>query len=251
MDNLVHLATYLADQARAVSRAHFRTPLPVDLKPDQTPVTKADKEVEALLRRIIETERPLDGIVGEEEGEKPSRNGYTWVLDPIDGTKSFTIGRPTFATLIALCHNDEPVIGVIDQPIASERWIGAKGCPTTFNGSLVSTRACADLKQAIAATGTAAQIGQTRHDKIAAATRYMVYQGDAYFYGLLSNGFIDLIVEDHMGLYDFLALAPVINGAGGMVTDWNGSPLTLKSGKTVIAAGDARIHQKAIELIRD
>ena len=134
------LAKRLADEAGEIARKYFRTPFEVISKDDDSPVTIADREIEARMREILEDERPQDGIYGEEHGIKQSESGLTWVLDPIDGTKSFVIGRPTFGTLIALCDDGKPKLGVIDQPITKERWIGFDG-QTTFNGERVKTAA--------------------------------------------------------------------------------------------------------------
>src|SRR5262245_14477992 len=139
MKEFVQLANRLADAGGDIIRSHFRQPFEVISKADESPVTVADRNVEARIREIIEKERPEDGIYGEEFGIKESKNGLTWVLDPIDGTKSFVIGRPTFGTLIALCENDVPKLGVIDQAIVKERWVGVSGEQTLFNGKAVKT----------------------------------------------------------------------------------------------------------------
>jgi inositol-phosphate phosphatase/L-galactose 1-phosphate phosphatase/histidinol-phosphatase len=124
MQELLLLANHLADEAGSVITRYYRTDFAVDRKSDETPVTVADRGAEEAMRRVIEEHRPEDGILGEEFGIKESRNGYTWVLDPIDGTKSFVAGRPTFGTLIALCKDDVPILGIINQPVLGERWIG-------------------------------------------------------------------------------------------------------------------------------
>lgn len=249
MDDLVRLASLMADEAGLIARRYFRTQLDIDTKSDQSPVTQADREIELRLRELVAEHRPDDGVIGEEFGATPSKSGLTWVFDPIDGTKSFTIGRPTFGTLIGLCEGDSPILGVIDQPISKERWLGAKGRPTTFNGTQVQTRACETLKHAVTGTGSASQIGAARCEALDKASRFIVYQGDCYFYGLMANGAIDLLVEDHLGIYDFIALVPVIEGAGGKITDWQGDPLTLKSGASLAASGDPALHDKLLEII--
>jgi fructose-1,6-bisphosphatase/inositol monophosphatase family enzyme len=138
---------------------------------------------------------------------------------------------------------------VIDQPILKERWLGALGNVTTFNGKEVDARACKSLKDAIAGTGSASQIGAARCQALESATRYMVYQGDCYFYGLMANGAIDVLVEDHLGIYDFIALAPIVEGAGGVITDWSGEALTLNSGPTLAASVDPRLHDSLLAMI--
>lgn len=249
MDDVAAFATHLADEAGVIARQYFRTGIAIDTKSDDTPVTRADREIEARLRALVAEHRPQDGIVGEEYGNQPSKSGYTWVFDPIDGTKSFTIGRPTFGTLIGLCKDDVPILGVIDQPILKERWLGVHGQPTTFNGTAVKTRACATLKDAIIGTGSAAQIGAAECLRLEAAARFMAYHGDCYFYGLIANGWMDCAVENHLGVYDYIALVPVIEGAGGKITDWQGQPLTLNSGESLAASGDPALHQRLLDTI--
>ncbi len=244
-----HLANHLADESARITREYFGTPIDIITKADETPVTIADRTIEKALRDILDRERPDDGIIGEEFGTKDGRSGYTWVLDPIDGTKSFTIGRPTFGTLIGLCYDETPIMGLINQPILNQRWIGQSGQPTTYNEAPVSCRPCPTLKDAIFGVGTCTQIGRDRFDRIAAATRYPVFQGDCYFYGLMANGFLDLIVENKLGVYDFVALVPIITGAGGVITDWSGRPKTLHGDPTLIAAGNKDIHREALALL--
>ena len=250
MTDLAAFANLLADEAGVIARRYFRSNLAVDTKDDETPVTKADREIEQRLRALVTEHRPEDGIVGEEFASRESKTGLTWVFDPIDGTKSFTIGRPTFGTLIGLCEGDAPILGVIDQPISNERWLGVKGQPTRFNGSPVKARPCAVLKDAVIGTGSASQIGADECLRLEDAARYMVYHGDCYFYGLIANGWMDAAVEAKLGVYDYIALAPVIEGAGGKITDWQGLPLTLNSADTCVAAGDPKLHQHLIELLR-
>ncbi len=246
------LATRLADEAGHIARKYFGTPMNIISKGDETPVTIADRSIEQKLRDIIAKERPDDGILGEEFGAVESKSGYTWVIDPIDGTKSFTIGRPTFGTLIGLCYKDKPILGIIDQPILNHRWVGQAGQKTTFNGKSVSCRPCPTPKDAIFGTGSATQISHNdpdRFNRIESATRYTVFQGDCYFYGLMANGFIDVIVEDCLGIYDFIALVPIIEGAGGIITDWTGHPKTIHGDSTIIAAGSKNIHGDILKLI--
>ncbi len=235
-----------------ISRHYFGQKLDIITKSDDSPVTVADRAIEMRLRELVKQERSDDGILGEEYGSKDTKSGYTWVFDPIDGTKSFTIGRPTFGNLIGLCYEEKPILGIINHPILNQRWVGLTGEQTTLNGAPVSCRPCPSLKDAIFGTGSATQISHddpARLSRIEAATRYSVFQGDCYFYGLLANGKMDAIVEDHLGIYDFIALVPVIEGAGGIITDWVGNPKTLHGDKTVIAAGSTNIHRDIVALL--
>lgn len=249
ISSLLPLANTLADEAGSVIRKHYRTTFDVDHKNDESPVTVADRGVEARLREILEEQRPEDGILGEEYGPKESLNGLTWVIDPIDGTKSFVIGRPTFGTLIALCKDGLPILGLIDQPILKERWIGAEGMATTFNGALIKTRNCPSLKQARIASTSPSQlpnVWQPLHDN----SSFMIWGGDCYSYGLLANGWLDAVVEDLLAPYDFLALPPIVKGAGGWMGDWDGNPLTLGSNGKTLAVGDAGLKDEILGLLK-
>lgn len=245
--DLATLSLRLADAAGAVARRYYRTPVAVDAKADESPVTIADREVEAAIRAILGAERPGDGILGEEHGSQGLDADWVWVIDPIDGTKSFITGRPLFTTLIALLHRGVPVLGVIDQPIIGDRWLGVSGQGTTFNGKQVRTRPCGGLAEAtLAATMPFPQPGFAR---VLEKTRYQVWGGDAFAFGMLAAGFLDVMVEAGLQPYDWAALAPVIQGAGGIITDWQGQPLRLGTSGDVVAAGDARVHAEALSLV--
>ena len=243
-------AKELADIAGDIIRGYFRADFDTESKGDESPVTQADREAEAAMRARIESAFPADGIVGEEYGTVRADAERIWVLDPIDGTVSFMAGRPIFGTLIAQLRSGFPVLGVIDQPIARERWAGAIGAPTRFlrNGGRdedrpARTRRCRELKDAVLATTSPNLFSHEeghRFMALAAQTAHsrMVYGGDCYNYGLLASGHIDLVVESGLKLHDFAALVPLVEGAGGMMCDWNGDPLTADSEGHVIALGD-------------
>lgn len=250
--DFLSLSNRLADEAGKIAHQYFGQKIDIITKSDETPVTIADRSIEQRMRELIEFFRPDDAILGEEFGKKDGKSGYTWVLDPIDGTKSFTIGRPTFGNLIGLCLEEKPILGIINHPILNQRWVGQSGQKTTYNGTPVSCRPCPNLEQAIFGTGSASQICRddpTRLSRIENSTRYSVFQGDCHFYGLMANGFIDVIVEDYLGIYDFIALVPVIEGAGGIITDWKGNLKTLNGDATILASGSANIHQDILKLI--
>jgi len=250
----VALAGALADAAGAVVRRYFRTRVAVEGKADKSPVTVADRDAEAAMRDLIAANHPDHGIVGEEHGAVRPDAEYVWVLDPIDGTKSFISGVPLFGTLIALLRDGVPVLGVIDQPILRERWLGARGRPTTLNGVPVATRACEDLRAAtLFATSPDMFRGADAQAfaRLAAAVGLVRHGADCYAAGLLASGFIDLIVEATLKPYDYCALAPVIEGAGGIITDWSGAKLGLGSDGRIAAAGDARAHGRALEMLSE
>ncbi|RAU21748.1 histidinol-phosphatase [Paramagnetospirillum kuznetsovii] len=248
----VALAERLADAARPVVRKYFRTPVAVDDKSDASPVTIADREVEAAMRAILAAEAPDHGILGEEHGRTNCEAEWVWVLDPIDGTAAFITGKPSFGTLIALAHNGVPVLGIIDQAFTDERWMGVAGRPTTLNGQPAKVRACPDLAHAYAFT-TAPELfcAQTRPawDRVAGKVKRVRYGCDCYAYALAASGFVDLVVEAGLKPYDYCALVPVVEGAGGVMTDWAGKPLTIASDGRVCAAGDSRVHAEALRVL--
>lgn len=249
----VPFANVLADVAKVISCKYFRQKFDVELKVDASPVTIADREVEAAMRELILAKFPDHGIYGEEYGASGSSNKYVWVIDPIDGTKSFISGVPLFGTLIALLENGSPVLGVIDMPILGERWIGGRGMPTLFNGNPVITSSCSRLHDAVAFS-TSPHMFKGKEEKVAsaltAAVRLRRYGGDCYMFGLLSSGFVDVVLEAGLKPYDFLALAPIVEGAGGKITDWDGNPLVLSSDGKVLATANKDIHQETIQLIK-
>lgn len=235
------LAHRLADAAGEAIRPFFRARFDIEVKGDLSPVTQADRAAEAAMRAILEQERPHDGIIGEEYGSVREDAARVWILDPIDGTRSFIAGRPIFGTLVAMMQEGWPTVGVIDQPITAERWSGMTGQPTVLNGAPVRTRACRALDQAIlATTGPQYFPGCTgEHFSILAGQcRDTVWGGDCYNYALLASGHIDIVAESGLKLYDIAALVPVVEGAGGHMCDWQGHPLDRDSKGDVIAMGD-------------
>ncbi|WP_051512536.1 histidinol-phosphatase [Skermanella stibiiresistens] len=248
-DDVIDLACRLADAAGTVIRRYYRTPFSVDDKPDNSPVTIADREAETAIRSILAAERPDDGVVGEEHGTTNPDADWTWVIDPIDGTKSFITGRPVFGTLVALLHKGVPVLGVIDQPIVGDRWIGVAGRQTTLNGKPISVRPCPTIGRATLNTTSPDLFGQhdfTAFRRVADEVKLTMYGGDCYAYGLLAAGFVDLVIEAGLKLYDYAALVPVVQGAGGIMTDWAGLPLNRDSDGRVIAAGDVGGYTEAL-----
>ena len=248
----IALAHQLAEAARAEIRPLFRTAIDSEAKADASPVTIADRNAETAMRALIEDAFPDDGIHGEEFGVKTGSSRRVWVLDPIDGTTAFLAGRPIFATLIALLVDGFPVLGVIDQPINDERWIGVTGQPTLFNGQPVTTRRCRELSQATLATTGPQYFSQDEGDvfmALAAKTDHkrMVMGGDCYNYACLASGHVDLVCEAGLKLYDYAAHVPVVEGAGGMMCDWAGEPLHAGSDGRVLALGDPARLEDVLE----
>lgn len=252
-DDDIALAGALADAAGEVIRPFFRARFTIETKPDKSPVTQADRASESAIRAILAEQRPDDGVIGEEYGADRPDAPRVWVIDPIDGTRAFLAGRPLFGTLIALIEEGRPVLGVLDQPIARDRWLGAAGRPTTLNGAPARTRDCAALAQAHLATTGPNYFGLAdwaAFDRLRAQTRDTLWGGDCHNYGLLASGHLDLVVESGLKLHDFAALVPVVEGAGGRMTDWQGRPLDAASNGQVIAAGDPALVEATVEALR-
>ncbi|NMK45770.1 histidinol-phosphatase [Achromobacter sp. Bel] len=245
-------AQTLADRVRPLSRKWFRHPLSVDTKADESPVTQADREVEAALRDAIAQHYPHHGIFGEEFGALHTEADLVWSLDPIDGTRAFISGNPLWGTLLALLHRGRPVLGLIDIPMLQERWIGAADSPARLNGDVCQASACTELRDAIL-YATSPDIFEgaelAAFDALTRAARMRRYGGDCYSYGLLASGHVDLVVEAGLQPYDYLALMPVIEGAGGVITDWSGQPLSLESQGRVVAAATPQLHRQAMRVL--
>ncbi|WP_437689487.1 histidinol-phosphatase [Sorangium sp. So ce176] len=250
---LVDLAQRLADASGAVIRRYFRKGIEADDKEDASPVTVADREAEVAMRELLAARAPGHGIVGEELGRENEGAELVWVLDPIDGTKAFITGKPLFGTLIALLHRGRPVLGVIDQPVLGERWLGVLGRETLWNGAPARVRACAGLSDVRLSTTGPQYFSPTAaraFGAVAARAKLVSYGGDCYQYGLVASGCVDVVVEHGLKLHDFAALVPVITGAGGLMTDWEGRPLDAASAGDVVAAGDPRAHAEVLAALR-
>ena len=233
IDAYLALAADLADAAGAAIRPYFRVPLQVEDKADLSPVTAADRGAEAAMRRLIAARFPDHGIIGEEFGREREDAEFVWVL-------------------IALAQNGRPIIGIIDQPISRERWIGAAGRETTHNGGAVHCRACPGMAAAtVFATSPDMFKGANApaFARAAAAAKLVRYGADCYAAVLLALGCIDMVIEADLKPYDYSALIAVVEGAGGIATDWRGAPLDLHSDGRVIFAGDRRSHREALALL--
>ncbi len=236
-------------------RSHFRKPLTAERKDDDSPVTLADRGAERAMRAVLAAACPDDGIIGEEEGDASNPDAaYQWVLDPIDGTRAFITGRPTFGTLIGLLHHGVPVLGIIDQPITGERWVGVAGEPTAFTGPFggtPGTRPCAQLADAELSCTSPEMLGPNTPAwrRLAERCLRVSWGGDCYAYGLLALGQIDVIAECDLKPWDWAALVPVIEGAGGRMAGWDGAPLRLGCDGRVLAVGDPSLLAVALEVI--
>jgi myo-inositol-1(or 4)-monophosphatase len=248
----------LADAAGAFIRPYFRRRIDVvDKGPSGffDPVTDADKGAERVMRDMIANTYPSDGIIGEEYGERSGDNGFVWVLDPVDGTRAFIAGQPLWGTLIALEHHGKPVVGILDQPFLDERFTGAGGMTELRNTSStqrLKTRGCAGLADAVITTTHPMlhfkDAERQRYFEVEKRCRLSRYGGDCYGYALLAMGFVDLVIETDLKRWDIAPLVPIIEGAGGIVTDWEGHRRT--EGGNVVAAGDVRVHAEALKILK-
>ncbi|WP_417516356.1 inositol monophosphatase family protein [Minwuia sp.] len=246
-------AGHLADESGAFIRPLFRQPIDIISKSDESPVTEADRGAERVMRAIINDRYPDHGIVGEEYGPEKADAEWVWHLDPIDGTKSFITGSAQFATLIALTRHGKPVIGIINQPVNNERWVGIDGQRSTFNGAPISTRRCAALEDASLYTwGAECLLGENANQMqaLVRAAHLARFSADGYAYGLLALGFVDIVSDEGMKPHDYLALAPVVKGAGGVITDWDGRDIEFGIGERTLAAGDPALHAAALKILQ-
>lgn len=242
----------LAERSGEFIRPYFANPdLVVETKADATPVTLADRGAEELMRRMIEKKFPSHGIIGEEFGSRNEGAEFTWVLDPVDGTKSFAAASPLFGTLIALLHHGAPVLGCIHQPILHQLLIG-DGQMTTMNGRAVRTRATRSLDEATLLTTNVHSPARHQNGeafaRVAARAKLFRTWGDCYGYLLVASGWADVMCDPIMNPWDIAALVPVIRGAGGVITDWQGgSPYPAKS---TVASANAELHEKVLAGLR-
>ncbi|KAL3350758.1 hypothetical protein AABB24_023270, partial [Solanum stoloniferum] len=262
LDKFAAVSNKIADAAGEVIRKYFRKSFDILDKEDLSPVTIADQAAEESMVKIIQENFPSHAIYGEEKGWRCQEETaeYVWVLDPIDGTKSFITGKPVFGTLIALLYKGKPILGVIDQPVLRERWIGLSGRRTTLNGQEISTRNCSSLSKAYMYTTSPhlfegdAEIAFAR---VRSKVKVPLYGCDCYAYALLASGFVDLVIESGLKPYDFLSLVPVVEGAGGTITDWKGQHFNWKASAgspatsfNVVAASDKQVHQQALDALQ-
>ena len=252
MDDFISFANVLADESAKVIMEYFRQTLTIENKDDDTPVTVADKKSELKIRELINKAYPSHGILAEEFDNTYLDSEYIWVIDPIDGTRSFIVGHKDFGTLIALLYKKKPVLGIINCPAHSERWIGVENKITTLNGKKIKTSQKNSIKDCYTITTglyLEDEIFRNAFENIIKKSKDYILRGDCYMYGMLSSGLVDIVFEDTLKAHDYMALVPVIQGAGGVISDKFNNPITLDSDGSVLATANSLIHKQAINMI--
>jgi inositol-phosphate phosphatase/L-galactose 1-phosphate phosphatase/histidinol-phosphatase len=242
MSEFVQFAHELADASGKVIRKYYRSKMTVEDKADDSPVTIADRQTETVLRNMISAKYPEHDILGEEHGYEPTGSSWKWVLDPIDGTRSFVAGMPIFGTLISLLEDEVPQFGIIDIPIMRERWLGIRNKESLFYPD-----------QKAGKTQPCKVSGKRKLEQsILYSADPVRYGGDCYSYGLLASGHIDLVVEADLKIYDVMALVPVVENAGGVITDWQGNNAFDDDWDgCLVAAGSSELHAQALSLLQN
>jgi inositol-phosphate phosphatase/L-galactose 1-phosphate phosphatase/histidinol-phosphatase len=250
---LIRKANEMADLAREISVKNFRRELSLSNKLDESPVSNIDIEIERTLYQFIAREFPDYGYLGEELGEIDKESPYKWVIDPIDGTSSFVSGKPTFCTLISLLFEGSPILGIIDQPISGERWLGQNGQPSEFNSKTLKFSAPNTNYHRLACT-TPFMFSVDEYkvfESLSKVCDVTSFGGDAYNYGLLSLGHIDTILESDLKFYDVAALVPIVEGSGGCITTWKGESINIETfDGRVVATAPGRDHKQILYQIQ-
>jgi len=251
LEEFLTFANTLADLARPITLGFFRQPLDIENKADTSPVTIADKNTELALQQAILEQYPGHGVSGEEHGDVNADKALVWIIDPIDGTKSFVSGIPLFGTLIGLMHHGQPVLGLADIPALNERWSGSSVLGSNYNGSPCHTGGT-ELADARLYCTTPDMLNHGQQQQFAALTskcRFRGFGGDCYNYTRLASGDIDIVMEADLKPCDILPLVPIIEGAGGVITDFNGHALTMHNYRSALAAANPGLHQQALSTI--
>jgi inositol-phosphate phosphatase/L-galactose 1-phosphate phosphatase/histidinol-phosphatase len=238
-----------ADNAREIALRYFRRDIPVSDKDDSSPVTEADREIERDLRTLIGKTYPDHGIIGEEYGEHNAGAEFVWVIDPIDGTKSFITGRPQFGTIVGLLHEGRPVVGLIEQAFTRERWFGVADELATHNGKPIRVAPHRTLREARLCTGPFSMFEDGQLDNYTAlcrAVKCAQYNGECYAYGLLAMGWLDLVMERGLKIHDVAGVVPIVTGAGGFAGDWELKAVTRNFGGAIVAASARALAQEAV-----
>ncbi|MGI9297354.1 MAG: inositol monophosphatase family protein [Gammaproteobacteria bacterium] len=255
MEEYLNFAGRLADAARETAMPYFRGAVAVQNKGDDSPVTVADRECEKKMRALIAETYPRHSVYGEEFGGEIG-GGFVWVLDPIDGTRSFISGSRQFCALVALVCDGAPVVGVIDMPALGERWAGCDSprCRRAiFNGAPCAVSGRTELSSAVMATTTLGVAEDSRDLALRRLCRragHVRLGGDASAFGALASGFLDAAADYEMACYDYLPLTPIVRAAGGVITDWRGAAPAFVAGTTgIVAAASGALHEAALSAL--
>ena len=251
-DEYLNFANLLADESENIIFNYFRKKIDIKDKEDNSPVTIADQKVELRIRELINSKFPSHGILGEEYESFKIDSEFVWVIDPIDGTRSFIAGHKDFGTLIALLYKNKPVIGIINCPAHKERWVGIENQQTTLNNKLISTSSIKNIEESYMFTSGIyfdEPVLRNGFEKIKNKSRYYRLGGDCYMYGMLASGLIDVVIEDTLKPHDYMALINVIEGAGGKVSDKFGNDININSDGSLVASCNKSIHKDLISII--
>jgi len=251
-DELIAFAEFLADEARGILRAAGAAPSEIQYKADESPVTDLDRRIESHIRGFIDERYPDHGILGEEHGSRDLDADLVWVLDPIDGTAPFIVGIPVYGTLIGLARHGRPYIGVIDHPATDDRWVGVTGEFARHNGKPVHTRQCENMRDAIMTNSNPDYLDDQEMSAFSALksqVRFVQYGGSCYSYAMLASGRTDIGIDAAFDTFDVFAPAAVIEGAGGIVTDWSGQPIDIGWRGQILAAGCPQMHEQALSIL--
>ena len=252
MNDMIKSALAITEQASAIPRRYFRSGFEVDHKLDESPVTIADRETEQFIRDALQKQFPDHAIFGEEFGRDNIDSEYEWIIDPIDGTRSFVSGMPLYGMLLALLKNGEPQFGIVRMPELDEVYVGDGKTAYRNSSEILSTSNTASLNDAIVYINEGEKIAHKSAElfsRLTASGRVMRLSYDCYPHALLAAGEIDLVIDFDLKPYDYLSLIPVVEGAGGVTTDWQGQTLTMASKGDVISAATPALHQQAMALI--
>lgn len=250
--DLAEFARDLAERAGLVAMRHFRTALAIDDKADDSPVTVADRETERTIREAIAVRFPDHAILGEEFGIDGSTDGPLWVVDPIDGTRSFVAGQPMFGLLLAHLDAGTPVLGIVHMPALVETFVGVAGGGATLNGRAIACRDVRTIDDAVLFVNEAERlrrIAPAAFDALGERGRVRRFGYDCYPHASVAAGFVDAVVDCGLEPYDYLPLVALIEAAGGVISDWQGRPLTLDSDGRVVSAATPELHAQLLDLL--
>ncbi len=252
MNEFIQTALEITDQASEIPRRYFRASLDIDHKHDESPVTVADRETEQFIREALKSKFPEHAIFGEEFGREITGSDYEWIIDPIDGTRSFVSGLPLYGMLLSLLKSGEPVLGIVRMPQLDEYYVGHDGRATANGSTFLSTSSVRDMDNAIVYVNEAEKIAVNHpglFTRLCSAGRVGRTGYDCYPHALLAAGHVDLVIDFDLKPYDYFALVPVVEGAGGIITDWQGRNLDFQSDGQVISAATAELHRQDLDLI--